>query len=106
MNPAYRYQIDIQVQALRSGEDITLRRIAYLPFVPRNGDTIRLTSQDDDTMDIELQGGYYDSKGGVFVFTLVDSQVYDSPREGEPVTQQEVVATYAPFDFVKLKLHS
>ena len=106
MNPSYRYQIDVRINALRSSEDVVLRRVGYLPFVPREGDVLRFTAdKTDDTMDIGLSDGHYDVAGGVFTFKLEDNQVYESPREGEPVTQQEVIDVYTPFDFVRLRNH-
>ena len=104
MNPSYRYQIDITILGVRDVEDVTVRKIGYLGFVPRNGDVLRFTNEEtDETLDIELEGGVYDSAAGCHVFALTNDDIRTSYRDNTPIHMGDVIAMYKPYDFQRLR---
>lgn len=104
MNPSYKTQLDIYVRAPVEANSVWLRRIGYLPFVPRIGDTLRLTEEnnEENQIDVELEEVVWDAAGGQFVCQYVDESVVEAYKEQQPYTIADCIAEYKAFDFVRL----
>lgn len=104
MNPSYRLQIDLYLRQPVEADSILMRRIGYLPFVPRDGDTIRFTDEEDDgsTVDLTLDEVVWDSAGGQFVCCITDESCVESYSNGEGSGSKELVEYYSAFDFIRL----
>lgn len=104
MNPSYKLQIDVTLVKLVTAQNIQLRRIGYLPFVPRSGDTLRLTNEDEtDTVDLTLDGVVYDQANGLFIAELEDQTLVEEYKEaGNYANEKETVQAYTTYGFVRL----
>jgi hypothetical protein len=103
MNPSYRLFVDIQLTKPISTETTYLRYVTILPFVPMEGQKIRLTSIDESTtLDIELESVMYDSAEGVFMADIVDDTIVQNYSEDGTLREAEVIAGYTPFGFQRL----
>jgi hypothetical protein len=107
MNPSYKLQIDVCLRKPVESESIFLRHVRYLPFVPRVGDTIRLTSEateetDAQTLDISLDSIVYDAAEGVFIADITDDSIVEHYSETKSCNDKEIVANYTQFEFLRL----
>lgn len=103
MNPSYRVQIDVCLKHPREEDDVWLRHIRWLPFVPRSGDTLRLTDEmDENTIDLTLESVVYDVTGGVFIAEITDETPTEFFRDAGVCNAAESIAMYKPFDFQRL----
>lgn len=101
-NPAYRLRIDLTLARALKEREVELTRIGYVPFAPRDGDTLRLTDDNDETMDITLDGVVYDVHLGQFHAANEDTSLRDAHYEGDDYNEAELIAFYQQFDFQKL----
>ena len=103
MNPSYRLQIDVCLKHPRDADDIWLRHMRWVPFVPRAGDVIRFTDDDDEiTIDVTLESVVYDAAGGMFVAEVLDETPIESFRDTGVCNAAEAAMNYTPFDFQRL----
>lgn len=103
MNPNYRVQIDVCLSKPVTDEAIWLRRIQTLPFVPVEGQSIRLTSEDEEeTLDIILESVIYDSHSGQFVVDITDEALIVEYAESGSCDTAALIKQYAPFGFIRL----
>lgn len=101
--PNYRMQIDICIRKPIEDQSIWLRHMRNLPFVPRNGDTIRLTSEDgESTHDIELESVVYDTSEGYFVADIVDDTAVENYAANGVCAEGDIIAFYSQFGFIRL----
>lgn len=101
--PNYRIQLDVCIRKPIEAQSIWLRQVRNLPFVPRDGDTIRLTSEDgEDTFDIQLDGVVYDASEGYFVVDTVDETACENYADHGTCDETEVVAAYTHFGFIRV----
>lgn len=85
MNPSYKLQLDLYIRMPIEEQSVWMRRIGYLPFVPRSGDTLRITQTDDEETqsDLTLDEVVWDMSGGMFVATVSDESVAEGYSRGE-----------------------
>lgn len=103
MNPNYRLQVDICLTKPRADDSIWMRLVKNIPFVPRNGDTIRLYDEnEEDTLDLTLDDVVYDTISGNFTCDLSIDTMVENYSESGTCNEKEVVAAYVPFGFVRL----
>lgn len=103
INPSYRIQIDICLNKPVAEDSIWVRHIRMLPFVPRDGDVIRLTSEDEEyTQDITLENVVYDTAEGFFIIDIEDNTLIENYREHGVLNEKEVLAEYKTFGFERL----
>lgn len=103
MNPSYRLFIDIQLTRPVASETTYMRGVIILPYVPRQGDKIRLTSIDgESTLDIELDSVVYDSAEGYFMADIEDETMVTNFSEDGTLREAEVIGQYTPFGFQRL----
>ena len=103
MNPNYQVLIDVGLTKPVAAETIWLRRVQYLPFVPQEGQTIRLTSEDEEnTLDLVFDAVTYDSHAGVFIVEITDDALVTEISEQGSCDTQALIAQYNAFGFVRL----
>ena len=103
MNPTYTLFIDICLTKLEDKDNIWMRAIIRLPYVPRNCDKLKLTSDNgDDTLELELESVIYDTAEGCFVSDIEDDRMVQHFREDGTLCEQDAVATYKAFGFTRL----
>lgn len=103
MNPQYKLQIDICLLTPVASQSIWMRHIRYLPYVPREGDTIRVTSEDEEqTLDLTFQEVVYDTAAGMFVCDIQDSALSEAYGDTGSCNTSELVASYVSFGFSRI----
>lgn len=105
MNPSYTVFIDVTLSKIITGDEVYMRLVTRLPYVPRAGDTIRLTddnTQDPSTLDVKLDNVTYDVADGMFVCDLEDARMEEQYREDGTFGEAETVALYKSFGFQRL----
>lgn len=85
-------------------KDVEMRRGMLLPFVPREGDTIRLYSEgtaerDPEPRDIVASSVVYDMQDKCFDIYVEDVSLQDGYRAGERPTMDALIASYIPYGF-------
>lgn len=103
MNPTYTVFIDVQLNKLITGEEIYMRYVTRLPYVPRTGDNLRLTAIDEDTtLDLVLDKVTYDMAEGAFVVDIEDNVMVDNYRDSGMHDEAGVIQSYKSFGFSRL----
>ena len=103
MNPSYKTQIDICLVTPVEANSIWFNRMCYLPFAPREGDTIRITSEDEEqTLDLTFEGVYYDMSAGMFVCDIQDSSLCETYSETGACNTNASGASYVSFGFSRM----
>lgn len=103
MNPNYKVQLDVCLIKPIAEQNIWLRRMCYMPYVPREGDILRLTSEDEEsTLDLTVDNAVYDVSSGMFMVDIEDETLVDQYRESGLNTDKEAVDSYRAFGFVRL----
>lgn len=96
-------QIDVYLNKPVDSQSIWMRHIRTIPFVPRNGDTIRLTDEaEENTKDLTLDGVVYDASSGVFIAEISDGSMVDRYSETGGCGEKEIVAEYVSFGFLRM----
>lgn len=107
MNPNYPLFIDVQLTKPITSQSVWVRYVMRIPYVPREGDKIRLTNTDnEETLDLQLESVIYDSAEGNFMADLSDETMVENYGEDGTVREAEVVAKYTAFGFVRLNYPS
>lgn len=100
---SYRIQIDMLLEKPVASHGIWMRHVRFLPFVPRAGDTIRLTCEDDEsTLNITFQEVVYDVSTGTFHIDLSDNTLVTRYNEEELPNEKELIGQYTAFDFLRV----
>lgn len=103
MNPSYKVQIDIVLKKPVEDQNIFMRRIQYLPYVPRDNDTIRISNEDEsDTVDLTMDGVVYDAANGIFLVTLEDETLIEEYKEQGRSDDKAAVESYKAYGFIRL----
>ena len=101
--PNYRLQLDVCIRKPIESQSIWLRHVRNLPFVPRNGDTIRLTSEDgESTHDVLLEDVVYDTAEGYFTHDSTDETAVENYAVDGVCEEQSILKFYAQFGFIRL----
>lgn len=103
MNPSYRLMLDVYVIAMREPEDVKLRRVQYLPFVPRAGDVLQFTNDAEETIDLQLEEVVYSLTDQQFTGTIQDDGVREAAREGAGVLMGERIKMFESFGFLRYR---
>lgn len=84
MNPSYKLQLDLYIRMPVESQSVWMRRIGYLPFVPRQGDTLRISSDKDEEQqaDLTIDETVWDMAGGMFIGTITDDSIVEAYSEG------------------------
>lgn len=105
MNPLYRLQIDVCVRKPIEDDNIWLRRIINIPFVPRDDDSIRLLSLDEESvLTITLANVVYATAEGQFEADITDDTLVDTYSLTGTFKDSEVLQNYLPFEFIRLNM--
>ncbi|MES2704818.1 MAG: hypothetical protein V4649_19420 [Bacteroidota bacterium] len=84
-------------------QSIYMRLVTVVQFVPRNGDTIKLTDDaTGDSVQLELTDVVYDMAEGMFVSDITDERMIESYSEDGILCEQETTNWYKQFGFVRL----
>lgn len=103
MNPNYALFIDIQLSKPITSEGIWLRLVTRIPFVPRDGDKLVLTSTDQEsTLTLELDNTTYDMSEGYFISEILDESIVEQYQQDGTHHEADAIAQYTPFGFVRL----
>ena len=103
MNPSYRIQIDVCLAKPMEKDNIWLRHVKTLPFVPRVDDTLILTSDDEEeTLDISYDTLKYDCAAGTFVAAFTDETLVENYSTDGVCRDKDSVTMYEGFGFVRL----
>lgn len=111
MNPQYKIQITATLVGARASQNIEMRLVKYIPFVPREGDMVRLLAYDEDiahsdgteaevtTVDIPIGSILYDFSSGMFLTDFEDTTILDGHFNGEAVCAKSAVRRYESLGF-------
>lgn len=104
MNPSYKLQLDLYIRAPVESNSVWMRRMQYLPFVPRAGDTIRLSQTDDEEqqVDLTLDEVAWDMAAGMFVAVVTDESQVEAFSESGAYFLQATVDEYVKLGFMRL----
>lgn len=103
MNPSYPVFIDICLTKPRASDNIWLRYVTRIPYVPRNGDVLRLTSDDEEsTIDITFVNVVFDASSGTFIEQQEDDAMVDSYSEEGLCHEADALGKYTAFGFHRL----
>lgn len=102
--------IDICIKGLTESEDIWMRKIVPLTFVPMEGMRLKLCvtpdeADDDIEHDIVIENIHYSFKEGQWIEEQEDTELYYALRQGEPNRLQltrDKVAYYEQLGFMRL----
>lgn len=101
----YKVQVDVCLRKPVEENNIWMRHVRYLPFVPRAGDTLRLTAETEDeaeTLDVAFDSVVYDAAEGVFVAEYTDDTIVEHYSATGLCNHKDLIAVYARFDFVRV----
>jgi hypothetical protein len=103
MNPNYKIQIDVCLRKPVDADSVWVRRMLYLPFAPLEGQSIRLTSEDEEqTLDLVLESLVYDTHAGHFVVDITDDTLINSISESGSCDLSESLGQYIAFGFMRV----
>lgn len=104
MNPAYRIFIDVCLTKPVASGSIWMRLVKYIPFVPRDGDKIRLTpeTEGEDQLDITLCNVVYDVESGTFIEQQEDDAMVVSYSEEGILNEATALDHYKKYGFTRL----
>lgn len=105
-NQYHDVRINLTLAHVDGTKDVTMRRGMLLPFVPREGDTIRLYDEgtferDPETRDIIASSVVYDTQDKCFDIYVEDTSLQEGYRAGERPTMDDLIAEYTPYGFVR-----
>lgn len=96
-------RINLTLAHVDGTKDVELRRGILIPFVPREGDTIRLyTDGGEESRDIVASSVVYDTADKCFDIYVEDTTLQEGYRAGERPTMDALIATYTPYGFVRV----
>lgn len=104
MQPHYTLFIDMCLTKPREADNVWVRLVKTIPFVPREGDTIRISPdvEGDSPLDVTLENVVYDCEDGVFIEEQSDNTMCDTYREEGLLHEQDVLASYTKYGFIRL----
>lgn len=104
MNPSYVLFIDICLTKPVAADNIWMRLVMRIPYVPREGDVIRLTSETEgvDTLDVTFVNVVYDAESGTFIEQQEDTAMVDAYSEEGLCHEVETIAKYKLYGFTRL----
>lgn len=104
MNPSYTLFVDVCLTKPIACDNIWMRLVMRIPFVPREGDVIRLTSDIEgvDTLDVTFVNVVYDCESGTFIEQQEDTFMVDAYSEEGVCHEQEAIAKYKAYGFTRL----
>lgn len=106
----HRLAIDICIRGLTDNDNIWMRRIFPLMFVPMEGMRFKIYMRDEQTdeeyeKDIALENVYYSFRDGMFIEEQNDDTLLDFQREGRAVIyseKQDYILDYENLGFMRL----
>jgi hypothetical protein len=104
MNPAYRIFIDVCLTKPVASGNIWVRLVKYIPFVPRDGDRLRLQpeTEGEEPLDMTLCNVVYDMDSGTFIEQQEDDRMVESYSEEGLLNETEAVEHYKKYGFTRL----
>lgn len=104
MQPHYTLFIDMCLTKPIEKDNIWVRLVKTIPFVPRKGDVIRIAAEVEGVapLDIELENVVYDCADGVFLEEQEDQSMCESYRTEGVVNGVEAVGKYTQYGFIRL----
>lgn len=106
----HRLAIDICIRGVVDNDNIWMRRIFPLTFVPMEGMRFKVYMRDEKTddeyeRDIALENIHYSFRDGMFIEEQNDDTLLDIQREGKPVIyseKQDYILDYENLGFMRL----
>lgn len=108
MAPYYTLAIDLCIRGLKDSDDIWMRCVKLVPFIPINGVTLELWHDDNEadeegTHKITLENTHYSFQHSMFIEEQADETLVESLRSGETVgtLRNELIKFYSLFGFTQ-----
>lgn len=103
MNPQYKVLISITLGHPIADKAIEMQLVQYLPFVPYDGQVVRLTSEDSETtLDLTLNDTVYDVTEHIFICSMSDDEQISTYSENGTCNLNDLVKQYQSFGFVRM----
>lgn len=110
MNPTpfYTLAIDVTIKGLRDADDIVMRCMKIVPFVPMNGMAVELWCDDlggeEGKFRIQLENVYYSFSESTFIEEHDDNDLIETLRAGQCTSadKEELLNWYKAFGFARL----
>lgn len=106
--PFYTLAIDIRILGLKEVDDVVMRCIKLVPFIPMNGITLELWHDDSELEEqthlITLENTRYSFEHSMFIEEQDDVSIYESVRAGElcMAERNELIKWYSAFGFTRI----
>jgi hypothetical protein len=108
MTPYYTLALDICIRGLRESDDVWMRCVKLVPFIPVNGVALELWHDDSEaeeegTHKITLENVHYSFQHSMFIEEQADDDLVLLLREGNNVneTREELIKFYSLFGFTR-----
>lgn len=104
MNPSYTLFIDICLTKPIAADNIWMRLVTRIPFVPREDDVVRITSDTEgvEPLDVTFVNVVYDMESGTFIEQQEDTAMVEWYAEEGVLHESEVLAKYRLYGFTRL----
>lgn len=103
MNPQYKVMLSVTLNHPVADKSIELQQVRYLPFVPMDGQVVRVASEDgENQLDLTLYNIVYDTSEGMFVCCLEDDEQIQTYNETGTCNASDLVASYVSFGFTRI----
>lgn len=103
MNPQYKVRIVVTLAHPVADKSIELRQERYLPFVPTEGQTVRITSEDEsEQCDLTFHAVVYDTAAHMFICDIQDDQLIETYSESGACNGNDLVQEYVAFGFQRI----
>ena len=108
MNQYHMLAIDICVRGLRDADDIWMRCVKMVPFVPFDGVTLELWHDDSEheeaTHKITLENTFYSFQHSMFIEEQADEELLEDARAGllTSARRDDIIKWYQSFGFTRM----
>lgn len=112
MTPYYTLAIDVTIKGAKDSEDITLRCVKMVPFIPATGQVLELWHDDsegeEETYRVELVNVYYSMQHSMFIEEQEDHDLDALVRggAGTAIHLKELLQWYGRFGFTRVSYPS
>lgn len=109
MTPYYTLALDICIRGLKDTDDVWMRCVKLVPFIPINGATLELwhddsEAEEEDTHKITLGNVHYSFQHSMFIEEQADDDLLEGLRDGSiqgTYARDELIKFYGFFGFVR-----
>lgn len=101
-NQYHDVRINLTLTHVDGTKDVKMVRGVLLPFVPREGDTIRLYEENNDNIwEVTASSVAFDMRDRCFDIYVEDTSIQDGYRAGERPTMDILIESYKAYGFTR-----